>query len=251
MTAFADYSRYYDLLYRDKNYRAEAEYVARMLKVDDDRPRALLDVGCGTGAHLREFAALGWEAAGVDISPQMIAIARERSVGSGEIDYQIGAAADFHFPRTFNAVVSLFHVVSYQADGDDAFRMFRNVRRHLLPGGFFIFDFWHGPGVWCAPPSVRVRRAEDDRVQVTRIAEPQHWPERCRVDVRYELLVEERASGRVERTVETHCLRYFFLPELRFLLAQAGFEIERAVEAFSEHELHGRAWQGLVVARAT
>ena len=52
MSVFGPYSRYYDLLNRDKDYDGEVEYVAGLLRRHSKRPvRSVLDVGCGTGSH--------------------------------------------------------------------------------------------------------------------------------------------------------------------------------------------------------
>ena len=248
--AFSDYARYYDLLNQGKDYAAEAGFVDGLLRAPRAPAGSLLDIGCGTGAHAREFARLGWRVAGVDLSAAMIECARARTPQDAGIDYFVGAATQFDLGRQFSAIVSLFHVVSYQSGPDDAFRMFERVRRHLAPGGRFVFDFWHGPGVLADPPGVRVRRAEDTGMRVWRIAEPVHRPEACRVDVAYEVLIEHRATGKVDRVEEMHHLRYFFLPELAFMLERAGFALERTHAGLTPAALDGRAWYGLVVARA-
>jgi len=250
MSAFETYARYYDLFYRDKDYAGEARFVDGLLRAAGVRPGALLDVGCGTGVHAREFAKLGWRVTGVDLSPRMIEIARMRTAAGTPVDFVTGAAAEFDLGRPFAAVVSLFHVASYQAAPGEAARMLANVRRHLAVGGIFVFDFWHGGGVRTDPPTERVRRAEDERIRVTRVAKPVHWPEDCRIDVNYDVQIEDIPSGAVEHIAETHRLRYFFLPELTTMLAKAGFEVEQTRADLTDAELTPQAWYGLVVARA-
>ena len=48
---FADYARYYDLLYRDKDYAAAAEYVAGLIRKFHPSARSILELGSGTGIH--------------------------------------------------------------------------------------------------------------------------------------------------------------------------------------------------------
>jgi len=248
--SFQRYAQYYDLLYRDKDYAAEARFVDALLRGDGGAPGALLEVGCGTGAHAREFAALGWTVAGIDRSAEMIAIAREKTPGGATITYGTGAAAEFSLGRTFDAAVALFHVMSYQAAPGEAERVWRNVRRHLAPGGRFAFDFWHGPGVRADPPAIRVRRVNDGRIRATRIAEPRHDAENRLVDVAYEVYLEDLAAGGIERIEEVHRLRYFFLPELAAELERAGFAVETARAGLGRQPIHETAWYGFVVARA-
>ena len=78
MTVFDAYSSYYDLLYRDKNYSAEAAYVLSLIRQCGTQPRTLLELGCGTGLHATAFAESGVDVTGVDISQTMLAKAEER-----------------------------------------------------------------------------------------------------------------------------------------------------------------------------
>lgn len=250
MSAFETYARYYDLLYRDKDYAAEARFIDGLLRADGKPVDTLLELGCGTGAHAREFAQLGWRVTGVDLSADMIAIARAKTPAEAPVGFAVGAAGEVATGRIFSAAISLFHVVSYQAGSGEALRMFSNVRRQLAPGGRFVFDFWHGPGVQADPPAVRLRRVADEHLRVTRKATPAHLPAECRVDVAYEIIVEDIASGRIERVHELHRLRYFFRDELEATLGEAGFAVEKMHAGIAARELDSQAWYGLIVARA-
>ena len=61
MDAFGAYARYYDLLYRDKDYPAEARYLHELIQRHAPGAQSILDLGCGTGAHAAEFAELGYD----------------------------------------------------------------------------------------------------------------------------------------------------------------------------------------------
>jgi SAM-dependent methyltransferase len=246
---FSQYAQYYDLLYRDKDYAGESRFIDGLLRQAGVQAGPLLDVGCGTGSHARELSSLGWKVTGVDLSIEMVDIARSRIPPGGEIEFFHGAAAEFDLGRKFSSVVSLFHVASYHVGPEDLFRMFVNVRRHLVAGGIFIFDFWHGSGVLADPPAARIRRVENDCIRVVRISEPAHTPERCLVEVNYEVQIEDIAGKTVAGFRETHRMRYYFLPELEFMLGRAGFSVEIAQAGFSGKNLDSHAWHGLIVAR--
>src|SRR5262249_11237336 len=72
---FQKYSAYYDLLYRDKNYPAEAEYVARTILSIVRGARSILELGSGTGLHGRLLAATGFDVHGIECSADMVAVA--------------------------------------------------------------------------------------------------------------------------------------------------------------------------------
>ncbi len=249
-TSFADYARAYDLLYRGKDYAAEARWVDAALTAGGRARGSLLEIGCGTGGHARVLAGLGWQVTGVDLSPHMLEIARSRTVPGAPIEYVQGAAAEFAVEWTFTAAASLFHVMSYQAEPGELERALANVRRHLAPGGRFVFDFWHGPGVQADPPALRVRRAEDAASRLTRIAEPRHDAAARRIDVAYELFLEDRAQGGIVRIEEVHRLRYFFRDEVEAALRGAGFVARAAHAGIDDAPLDARSWYGLIIAEA-
>src|SRR5215475_7564399 len=72
---FQKYSAYYDLLYQDKDYAAEAKYVERTLRSANPDARKILELGSGTGRHGRLLAALGFSVHGIERSPDMVAMA--------------------------------------------------------------------------------------------------------------------------------------------------------------------------------
>src|SRR5437016_502278 len=76
---YAEAARFYDLIHdaRGRDAAAEADMVIGELRRRHPKPASLLDVGCGTGAHLPRFAEQ-FDVAGIDLSEEMLAIARER-----------------------------------------------------------------------------------------------------------------------------------------------------------------------------
>lgn len=64
MSVFDAYARYYDLLYREKDYAGEAAFVDQQLRKNGCAGSAMLELGCGTGRHAIELARLGWSLTG-------------------------------------------------------------------------------------------------------------------------------------------------------------------------------------------
>jgi SAM-dependent methyltransferase len=247
---FEAYAAYYDLLYRDKDYAGEARYVQSLLSRYGCAAGALLDLGCGTGRHAEPLARLGYSVHGVDVSAAMVERARH-SVPSDlrtQLRFETGDARTVRLGAAFDAVISLFHVVSYQNSNEDLAAMFATAGAHLAAGGLFVFDFWYGPGVLTEPPSTRVRRLEDQDLAVTRIAEPTVHPDRNIVDVRYTVFGKRRSSGECFELQETHRMRYLFLPELELMLQAAGMQVLRA-ERWMSGELDLVSWQAVITAR--
>src|SRR5690348_12071175 len=78
MNVFGKYARYYDLLYREKDYAAEAAYVLGLVRKSVPEACSILELGCGTGVHAVHIAESGLFIHGVDCSASMLEQARLR-----------------------------------------------------------------------------------------------------------------------------------------------------------------------------
>lgn len=249
MTIFGDYARYYDVLYQDKDYAGEADFVLSCLVRRQGEPRTLLDLGCGTGRHGLEMARRGVSVTGVDMSATMLEMGRQALAAAPDLPPGVtpprlleGDARTVRLDARFDAVTSLFHVMSYQNTEEDALAVLETARCHLKPGGCFFFDFWYGPGVLTDPPTERDRIMEDARTLVRRHARPVHRISDDVVDVHYDIRLTDKATGRESSLREVHAMRYWFLPELRYLARQAGFS-HVAEGAWLDHAmLSGKPW---------
>jgi SAM-dependent methyltransferase len=212
----------------------------------------LLELGCGTGKHAEQMARLGYVVHGIDSSAAMVDLARRRvaSEPGARLRFDAGDVRSARLGSQFDAIISLFHVASYQSTNQDLAAMFATAQAHLGPGGIFVFDFWYGPGVLTEPPAVRVKRLEDEVIRVTRIAEPDLRPNENIVDVNFTVLVTHKHTQAVSELRETHRMRYLFLPELQWLLQGAGMEMLQAEGWMSSAELGCGTWQAVVTARS-
>lgn len=247
MNPFGAYSRYYDLLYRDKDYRGETEFIRTLL--DRHRPgtESILELGCGTGIHAALLTGEGFNVHGVDRSVEMLEQARIRKNGlpataSSRLHFSPGDLRTFRCGEKFDAVLALFHVMSYQTTDHDLCAAFATAKAHLREGGIFIFDCWYGPAVLLELPETRVKRLEDEEIEATRIAEPVLHLNRNCVDVRYQVLIRERSSNRMETLSESHLMRYLFLPEIETLFERAGMRLAFSSEWMTGKEPGGDTW---------
>jgi SAM-dependent methyltransferase len=249
---FAHYARYYDLLYENKEYQAETEFVHGQLGKMAAPGKDLLELGCGTGRHALAFTALGWKVTGVDLSPGMVQQAQARAKQTParlRPNFAVGDMTSLRLGRRYDAVVSLFHVMGYQTTNRQLAAACQTAASHLQPGGVFFFDYWFGPAVLTTPPSVRVKRFEDDLLLVTRVSEPRLEPAHNVVNVDIDVLVENKRTHRLDRIKEQHRVRYFFVPELEYMLAAAGLEVIGHGRWMTEQPLDSQSWYGWMAAR--
>ena len=239
-SVFNTYSRYYDLLYQDKDYVGETDYIQALMARHGITQGNLLEFGSGTGKHGCLLAERGYHVHGIERSADMVA---QTALCEG-FTCQQGDICKVQLGRTFNAVISFFHVVSYQVSNDALLSMFARASEHLIPGGLFIFDVWYSPAVYAQRPEVRVKRMADDSVEITRIAEPIIYPNENRVDVNYTVFAHDLVTGESSKFTETHPMRHFSIPEVDNIAGLCGFEKVTA-EAFLTSDQPGENTWGV------
>jgi SAM-dependent methyltransferase len=252
MSVFNQYSAYYDLLYQDKDYRAEADYVARKIREAAPTAATMLELGSGTGGHGRLLADMGFDIHGVELSAEMVELAGQAGSDSasaapprtngGRFTCEVGDVRSVRISRRFDAVAALFHVVSYQTSNMDVLATFATAAAHLDPGGVFLFDVWHGPAVVSQKPEARVKRIENSDLKIIRIAEPFWEPEANRITVGYTILATDKVSGHTSEFTEQHPMRYYFPLEIDLLAQATGFKVESYEEWLSGHRPSPATW---------
>ena len=247
MNIFNNYAHYYDLLYQDKDYVSEAEFIAKIIQNYAPHGNNILELGCGTGIHACLLAERGYQVRGVDQSNEMLVTANSRLDNldlelKNKLSFTLGDIRNLHINQQFDVIISLFHVISYQTTNQDLQTTFAIVKEHLRPNGIFIFDVWYGPSVLSDRPTIRIKRLEDERIKVTRIAEPIMYPNDNLVDVNYNIFITNKLSGEIEELQETHTMRYLFKPELENLLANCQLEIIDSKEWVTNQEPGFNTW---------
>lgn len=227
MKVFDQYARYYDLLYRDKDYRGETDFVLSLLQDHAPGSKRIFEMGCGTGIHAQMLAEAGHTVHGIDFSDTMLATAAERRQGLAaelqeRLSFDSGDVRTYRAGRSFDVVLSLFHVFSYQTANADLQAAFATAASHLNSGGVFIFDYWYGPAVLVQRPETRIKRMQDGGLSILRMAESNVDDIRNVVEVNYETIVT--VEGFSESIFESHKMRYLFIPEIQIFAENNGFE---------------------------
>lgn len=248
---FQDYAYYYNSFYKDKDYRSEAKTVDKLLKKYNPKIKSIINLGCGTGSHDLELARLGYQCHGIDMSRLMINIAEKNSISDKvNTEFEVADIRNYTSKKKYDAVISLFHVISYQNSNQDVLDTFRSARELLSTNGYFLFDVWYGPGVLSDKPCVRVKEVADAQNRLIRIAKPVMHDKENVVDVNYEVLIINKETNIVRTINETHTMRYFFRPELEILLGNAHFELIENIDCQTLAETNYGSWTSYFIAKA-
>ena len=254
--AFGDlYSLYYDIIYSDKDYSTECDYLVTLFKRHSQFPtRSILELGAGTGAYSLILAERGYSITAVDMSRKMLEIARLKSKKRGLDDFVSFKAADMRLvqlPQKYDACVSMFAVVNYLGSLDDLKTACRNVARHLRPGGLFVFDFWNGGAVTKTGPSPRHKIVKFDGNVLIRLSDSTLDLAHRSATVRFRTFVIKK-NRLFHEFMENHKMRYFFRDEIEEALGAGGLQL-LSLHPFlkPDSEASDDDWNVTAVARRT
>lgn len=251
---FGEYAAVYDLIYQDKDYAAEADFIVGLISRfagGEAAPTAVIDLACGTGRHALELARRGFTVAGSDISGDMVEMAK-RSAAQHRLpvqfyhhSFQTAGVID----RKFDVALAMFASLGYLTTWEEFAAACSGVRRLLASRGLFIFDVWNGDAVVRDFSPQRTKRASGAGLSVERTSRTTLDQARQVADVHFDFAVT-RQNGSVSRFSERHLVRFFFPSELSERLSALGFTVLlRCPFMAPESELTGKDWNMTFVAR--
>ncbi len=262
MSGYDTYAFVADLYDHVVPYRERSD-VAFFVNAAREAGSPVLEAGCGTGRVLIPTARAGIEIVGLDFSPHMLAICRERLLAEpgevqGRTELVQADMRDFDLGRTFTLTTIPFRPFQHLMTVNEQLACLTSIRRHLVEGGALILDLFN--------PSIDA--LANDPIGEEFREEPEfEMPDGRRVIRRHKRVACDRArqvndveliydithpDGRTERLVHAFPFRYLFRFEAEHLLARAGFEV---VHLYADYDKspYGSKYPGelLFVARKT
>ena len=228
---FSRSARIYDAIYASiRDYPREAAQLDELIQHRRPGARRLLDVACGTGAHL-EHLVERYDVEGLDLDREMLAVARERLP---KVTFHEADMADFDVGKRFDAVVCMFSSIGYVKTEERLRSAAAALARHLQPGGVLIVEPWLTPEVW-----------RDGHIGAVFVDEPELAIARMNVGasrgtisiVDFHYLVA--TSDGVEHFTEPHELGLFTVEQHLDAFRSAGLEVE--------HDPEGPMGRGLYI----
>jgi SAM-dependent methyltransferase len=246
------YANEYDQFYKDKDYLGECDLLEQAFRrYGSEEIRAVVDFGCGTGNHSIPLAQRGYRVTGVDLSEEMLRVARRKSTEAGlGVNWVEGDVRNVQVGGPFDAGLFMFAVLGYLLPNEDVMAALSNARNHLRSGGLLVFDVWYGPAVLTIKPSDRIKIIPTPEGKVLRMVTSKLDIRHHLCQVHYNLwqLIGDHVEAESE---ELHTVRYFFPLELELMLSQSGFALI-SLTAFPtlERPVDETTWNALGIARA-
>lgn len=251
MKVFNAYAKYYDLLYRDKDYQKETDYIVKIIRKYKPDSETVLDLGSGTGRHDLLLSRKGYKTTGVELSENMYSAAckllKEKANKESDLIFHNDDIRNVRLRKKYDVIISLFHVINYQTTNKDLDSVFRTVKKHIKKDGLFIFDFWYGPAVLSDRPVRKSRIIEEGEYKIIRETIPGMRINENLAVINFLIEVKDKKSGIKDKFKETHKMRYLFLPELELIFEKHKLTKIHTEEWMTGKSISDKTWYGMAV----
>jgi SAM-dependent methyltransferase len=223
---FSRSAAYYDLIYSSfKDYAAEADRIAALIRERLPAAHSILDIACGTGEHARQLAQRhGFQVEGLELEPTLVEIARTKLPAAAVHE---GDMTSFDLRRRYQVVTCLFSSIGYAKNLDNVRRTLTCMRAHTEDGGIIIVEPWFTPAAF-RHGNIHVITAEGPDVTVTRMIRSSVEGNISRLEAEYLI---GRATG-IEHRSELHELGLFTVDEMLACFDAAALHVEYDPEGF-------------------
>jgi len=139
--SYSEFADVYDILMKDAKYKKRTAYLWKLFKTHGKTPKLLLDLACGTGEFSCSFAEKGVEVIGVDMSEDMLAVAREKTADNGlDILYLCQKAEELDLYGTVDGAICCLDSLNHITDINKLCKAVKRVSLFMEEGSLFIFD---------------------------------------------------------------------------------------------------------------
>ncbi|MGD0977760.1 MAG: methyltransferase domain-containing protein [Candidatus Bathyarchaeia archaeon] len=197
------FAKYYDQIYLKRNdYKSESEVVQNIIKRFKRKPsKTLLDVGCGTGEHLK-YLSQNFRCTGLDISRDMINTARAKVPNAR---FEVADMIDFRLQDRFDVITCLFSSIGYVQNLGNLARTLRNFYDHLTNDGLALVEPWVFKKDF-RKGNFAIDTYEDERIKLARMGTSKLTELRRLVHFHY---LRARACIRLTRKIHFYTLRHW------------------------------------------
>ena len=265
MDAYTSFAQVYDLFMDNVPYDKWCSWICDYLRKEKVEDGLILDLGCGTGKLTKLMAKEGYDMIGIDMSYDMLDIAREQEMlaqmeamdqmetmdqmdgrdQGREILYLQQDMREFELYGTVRAIYSSCDCINYLMEEEDVEAVFRLANNYLDPEGLFIFDV-NTPYKY--EKLLGDNTFAEDREESSFIWNNFYDKEEGVNQYDLSIFVREE-DGRFQRFRETHYQRSYSLETLKILIERSGMEFVAAFDAYSYEPVREDSEKITIVAR--
>jgi len=241
-------ARFYEKIWGRYDYDADVKFLTGFFR--KYHCRSVIDIGCGTGNHALRLSKLGYQVTGVDLSPTMLKIAKEKDK-KGKIRFVQGDMKKLEKviqkDQRFDAAICLGQVFYHLVTNKDVQAFLNRLHKILKQNGLFIFNARNAKKI--NEEYLNKLRLDhilnEEKLQLLMLAYNTRDLQDPNVMVWNPIyLIKE--NDKVDLQIREHRLRWFEFSTLKRIITENGFEIIATYsgptkEKFNENE-HTDMW---------
>ncbi|MGI6539105.1 MAG: class I SAM-dependent DNA methyltransferase [Caldicoprobacterales bacterium] len=220
---FQDFAYLYDRLMSNVNYNKWANHIEAIFHKHGKKPKTMLDLACGTGGVTSIMASRGYQVIGVDISEDMLFVAKEKARKLGlHIPYICQDMSELTLHRPVDAILCMNEGFNYILNEKKLKQTFLRLRHYLNPDGIIVFDIASQFKLSSVLGNNTMAVNDED---VSMIWFNNFDEEKQILELRLTFFerLEDEENSLYQRYDETHFQRAWTIEELTALLIESGF----------------------------
>lgn len=226
-------AKIYDYLVAGVDFEAWIDYLEQILQKFSYRPATVADLACGTGNTLFPLARRGYRVTGIDLSPQMVAVAGQKAREAGlDATFLVQDMRAFRLESPVELVTCFHDGLNYIPEYAGLVQVFRSVRANLPPGGMFVFDL--NALTWLAGLPPETGELQEEKLGLA--WESRYDPDGPTWEICLRGWIEDEGGRR--HFMEIHRERGYAPSEVERALTSAGLELLAVYDAFSFAPVH-------------
>lgn len=251
------YAETYDAVVPD--WPGEIDFYRALAAETKSQRQAVLEIACGTGRVAIRLAQDGVDVVGLDLSPAMLAVAREKNDGMSNVHWVHGDMRSFDLGQAFGLAIIPGHSFQNIVEAADQVAALRGIRRHLVPGGLLVVHLDQPEIDWLGDLTrdrAGVFEASDHFVHPKtgrpfRTLQAWSYEPATQTAISHKVWEELGPDGEVVDRLDRGEIRLHvvFPFEMEHLLARAGLAVEAVYGDFHRNELRDDSSEMIWVAR--
>lgn len=228
---YNDLAEYYDLFYDDADYKKQALEIKKLIgKYKKTESDLLLDVGCGTGTHLR-FLENDFDCMGLDINKPVLDIAKKETK---KTKFVKGDMKSFQLKQKFDVITCLFSSIGYTKTVENLEKTIENFSKHLKQGGIVIIEPWFTKKEF-KDGHINLEKYETEDLKIVRLSHSKKTGDISKIEMQY--LIAEKEGG-INHLTETHKLGLFSQDDFKKMMKKNNLKHEHIQDTVLRRSLH-------------
>ncbi|WP_195940162.1 class I SAM-dependent methyltransferase [Romboutsia sp. 1001713B170131_170501_G6] len=222
MDQYKDFAFIYDELMNEVDYNGWVEYIEEIIEKEGTKVQNILELACGTGNLTIPLTKKNYDIAGIDISEEMLGVAREKAEKEGvELVLLQQDIAELDFDITnLDCVLCACDGFNYITYDEDLENVFKKTYELLKENGLFIFDI---SSFYKLSSVLGNNMYGENREDVAYMWQNYFDDEENLVEMELAFFVKDE-DGRFERFEEVHQQRAYTEEEILDMLQSVGFK---------------------------